>query len=102
MVLRQALRLSTSWRLARTALALRLHADTHGRLPDRLDALVPAFLPAVPTDPWTGRPLRYVAGPPARVWSVGPDRVDDEGKPSDDPDDAGSHGDGSSSSICPR
>lgn len=93
MVLRQALRLSTSWRLARTALALRLHVDVHGRLPDRLEALVPAFLPAVPRDPWTGRPLRYVAGPPARVWSVGPDRVDDEGKPSDDPDDAGSHGD---------
>ncbi len=93
MVLRQALRLSTSWRLARTALALRLHADVHGRFPDRLDALVPAFLPAVSTDPWTGRPLRYAAGSPARVWSVGPNRVDDEGAPSDDPDDAGSHGD---------
>lgn len=92
-VLRQAARVQTSWRLARTALALRLHADVHGRFPDRLEALVPAFLPAVPRDPWTGRPLRYVAVPPARVWSVGPDRVDDEGKPSDDPDDAGSHGD---------
>lgn len=92
-VLRQVVRVQTSWRLARTALALRLHADVHGRLPDRLDALVPAFLPVVPRDPWTGRPLRYVAGPPARVWSVGPDRVDDEGKPSDDPDDAESHGD---------
>jgi hypothetical protein len=40
-------------------------------------------------DPWDGRPLRYDAGPPARVWSVGRDGRDDGGAPpAKDADDA--------------
>lgn len=58
------------WRLA--------HSDS---LPGSLDDLVPSFLPAVPTDPFDGKPLRYK--PLAQgyvIYSVGMDREDDGGK----------------------
>ena len=31
----------------------------HGRLPDALEELVPAYFDALPLDPWSGRPFRY-------------------------------------------
>lgn len=72
-----------SRRLAATALALRLYEVTEGTLPERLEALVPAYLDAVPIDPMSpeGAPLGYVhdAVQP-RVYSVGEDERDDGGK----------------------
>ena len=38
-------------------LAERLYAADHGILPTTLEALVPDYLPAVPVDPFTGRPM---------------------------------------------
>jgi hypothetical protein len=66
---------------ALTAIALELFRRREGRYPDRLDQLVPRFLPAVPIDPMDGQPLRYTlrAGQPL-LYSVGHDRVDDGGK----------------------
>ncbi len=70
-------------RLAAVAVAARLYAADHaGRLPATLDALVPAYLPAVPTDAMDGRPLRFAANPP-RAYSVGDDGTDDGGVPVD-------------------
>lgn len=48
--------------LAATALALRLYEADHGRLPDKLTALVPDYLPALPKDPFDpkGGPIRYM------------------------------------------
>jgi hypothetical protein len=77
-------------RLAATCLAVRLYATDHqGALPERLDDLVPAYLPAVPLDPVAtgGVPIRYVnsradAKDP-RVYSVGADGTDDGGKEPD-------------------
>ena len=45
--------------LAATAVALRRCRLDRGSYPTNLDALVPAFLPAVPVDPFTGRPPEY-------------------------------------------
>lgn len=39
--------------------ALERHRLTHGRYPENLDALVPAFLPTVPTGIFDGQPLHY-------------------------------------------
>jgi hypothetical protein len=60
--------------------AITLYQKQHGAPPERLDALVPEFLPEVPADPFDGKPLRYartVSG--WKIWSVGFDLKDDGG-----------------------
>ncbi len=47
--------------LGDTALAIERHRIQTGRAPATLADLVPAYLPAVPVDPWTGKPFRYEA-----------------------------------------
>jgi hypothetical protein len=67
-------------RCAAAALAAERHRLAEGRWPDRLDALVPRYLAAVPADPFDGQPIRLrrlVGG--LVVYSVGPDRIDDGG-----------------------
>ncbi len=64
-----------------TAAAL-YQADT-GHAPATLEALVPAYLPAPPIDPFDAEshPLHYrLDGGEATVWSVGENGVDDGGK----------------------
>lgn len=69
-------------RLAATALAIRLFQIDHGRRPERLDELVPDYLPTVPIDPF-----RSDAGPigyrlekgRSRLYSIGDDGKDDGG-----------------------
>jgi hypothetical protein len=73
-------------RVARVALAVAAHVAEKGAAPASLDDLVPAYLDRVPTDPWDGEPLRYAAGTPVRVWSVGRDGKDDGGVPFPDLD----------------
>ena len=65
-----------------TGIALELYKREHGRYPDSLDALVPVYLPTVPPDRFTGTPIYYaiIDGQP-RLWSVGVDRNNDNGKP---------------------
>ena len=68
-------------RVAITALAVERYRRAHGgAAPDSLDALVPAFMPAVPMDPFSGKPLVYkreAAG--YLLYSVDTNRVDDGG-----------------------
>lgn len=55
-------------------------SEHHGQLPPNLDALVPAFLPAVPADLFAGGgvPIKYVpAATQPFVYSVGENGVDD-------------------------
>lgn len=65
------------WRLylesCRLTLALRGYRDQHGRWPERLEALVPEWLEAVPEDPFApGTPLRYACtGESWQFWSSG-------------------------------
>jgi len=49
--------------LLRTALAVRLFEARNGRTPASLEDPVPAFLPALPRDPFTGKPPEYQAQP---------------------------------------
>jgi hypothetical protein len=49
-------------------------------LPDNLEALVPAFLPAVPSDPFDGKPLGFCPhGASYAVYSIGSGCKDDGG-----------------------
>jgi len=43
----------------RLVLALRLYRDRHGGWPERLEALIPEWLPEIPQDPHTGKPFAY-------------------------------------------
>lgn len=64
-----------------TGLAVLEYRVQQGQLPGSLAALVPQYLPAVPTDSYTGQPLKYlVDGATFRVYSVGPNRQDDGGR----------------------
>ena len=49
-------------RVLRTGLAVELFWRKYGRLPQKLDELVPEFLPAVPVSPFTGKPLQIEVG----------------------------------------
>jgi hypothetical protein len=65
---------------AQTAIAVERYRLANGRLPNQLRDLTPTFLPAVPADPFDGKPLRYK--PLAKgyvVYSVGEDREDNGG-----------------------
>jgi hypothetical protein len=62
-------------------LAVELYRRRGGTLPESLKALVPEFLPEVPTDPFDGKPLRYVVSDgDYAVYSVGADGKDDGGQ----------------------
>ena len=65
---------------AQIALALTRHRLKTGAYPVTLDALMPLWLPAIPTDPFDGQPMRYrLDGRDAIIYSVGPDKQDDGG-----------------------
>jgi hypothetical protein len=66
--------------LATLAVALAGHRAEHGAYPDRLHALVPAWLPSVPIDRFNDEPLHYRKTADGYVlYSVGPDLKDDRG-----------------------
>jgi hypothetical protein len=70
--------------LARAALALMAYRAKTGAYPDKLDALVPEYLPRVPLDPFSGRPLRLKRdGTGVVIYSVGRDLADDGGRPAE-------------------
>jgi hypothetical protein len=73
-------------RLLETQLALHAYNLDHGRYPASLAELAPTYLASVPLDPFTkGAPLKYrVAGDSYVLYSVGPDTIDDGGKPIQD------------------
>jgi hypothetical protein len=67
-------------RMAALCLAIRLYRIDHaGEFPDRLDQLVPDYLPLVPVDPLAsdGRPLAYRRSPEPIIYSVGADGAND-------------------------
>jgi hypothetical protein len=67
-------------RCAVAALAAERYRLAEGHWPESLDALVPRYLAAVPTDPFDGQPLRLKRSEDGLViYSVGADRKDDGG-----------------------
>ena len=74
---------------ADAAIAIERYRRKHGKLPEKLDELVPEFLPQVPVDPFDGQPLRYLIDEEGcRIYSIGEDDTDDggEGDLAGDPD----------------
>ena len=68
-------------RLLTAELAVRCYQSEQGRLPSRLEQLVPKYLQQVPSDPFSGRPLIYHPhGANWLLYCVGEDGVDDGGK----------------------
>lgn len=63
------------------AIALKRYSLRNGKLPDRLSALVPEFVAAVPTDYLDGQPIKYRLNPNGSfiLYSVGEDGKDDGG-----------------------
>ena len=68
-------------RVAITALAVEQYRRAHsGTVPESLTALVPTYLKSVPTDPFSGHPIRYLqARDTYKVYSVGENRQDENG-----------------------
>jgi hypothetical protein len=64
-----------------TACAVERYRMAHGRLPATLEDLVPAFLPSVPTDPLTGKPLCYKPSESRSylIYGTGWDQTDNAG-----------------------
>jgi len=64
-----------------TALALQRHHLAQGDYPPSLSDLVPAFLPAVPADPFDGKPLRFhrLNSQGYLLHAIGPDGMDNQG-----------------------
>jgi len=83
--------------ILRAEIALYRYHAAHGRYPDSLAQLVPAYLPSVPDDPFGGGPgipLRYHSagdGRSFRLYSLGAGRQDQGGRftPDGDEDDPG-------------
>jgi hypothetical protein len=71
----------TDRRMAATALAIRLYQMNHaGQIPQRLDQLIPDYLPSVPADAMasSGHPIGYLPRPHHPVlYSVGLNGIDD-------------------------
>ena len=69
-------------RAAMVALAVERYRLTHSqRLPTSPDELVPQILSTLPVDPFDGEPIRYKRlAKGFVVYSIGGDRVDDDGK----------------------
>jgi len=72
---------SVQWHSATlAALAIEMYRRDHGKLPASLQALVPRYLPGLPIDVYDGGPMAYrVTAHGPLLYSVGPDRVDDDG-----------------------
>lgn len=81
-VLRTEARSVANLRLMQTAVALEQNrSENGGRFPDTLASLSPNFLPAIPTDPFDGKPLRYrKKGSGYQLYSIGKNMQDDGGK----------------------
>jgi hypothetical protein len=76
-------RARTQLDLARTALAVERYRLAKGRLPERLEELVPAFLERVPVDPWNGgNALSYRIKENGEfvVYSFGNNKIDQKGQ----------------------
>ncbi|CAN5524519.1 hypothetical protein BH09PLA1_BH09PLA1_34280 [soil metagenome] len=82
-ILETQFRIKCDRRLAALALAIRWYQCDHdGKLPTKLDELVPKYLPSVPLDPFAPAGRAFVYAPDAghpMIYSVGVDGVDDGG-----------------------
>lgn len=79
-------------RLTVVALQLAAFKAEHGAYPVSLAELVPAYLPQIPVDSFSDKPLNYViAAGHCTLYSVGPNMKDDGGSMADNSDDIVAH-----------
>jgi hypothetical protein len=79
------LRLRAQLRCAATAVAIERFRQATGRWPGSLADIPKDILPAVPNDPFDGKPLRYARHPDGvLVYSIGLDEEDNGGRVLDD------------------
>jgi hypothetical protein len=65
---------------ARVAIALEQFRLDTGKLPERLEELVPKYMDKVPIDPFDGKPLRYKRLEKGyTIYSVGINQIDEGG-----------------------
>jgi hypothetical protein len=82
-----AVHTETERQMTLAAIASKRYQLRHGQLPPSLDALVPEFLPTLPYDYMSAKPLGYRLKPDGTylLYSVGEDGKDDGGDPSPAP-----------------
>lgn len=76
----------TKRHIAIVVCALMRYELAHGQYPQALEALVPEYLDAIPLDPFTNLPLRYIRhedGKHFLLYGLGEDQEDDNGEPVD-------------------
>ncbi len=80
---KKSIRMEAVRRVVVTAIALKRFELKHGHLPKTLGELASEFSPAVPLDPYDGKPLRYRANGDGTflLYSIGDDGVDNGGDP---------------------
>ncbi|OHB64715.1 MAG: hypothetical protein A2Y76_06510 [Planctomycetes bacterium RBG_13_60_9] len=67
--------------LARTALAIERYRLATGKVPEKLEELVPQYIKEVPTDPFDGKPIRYKRTEPGYLlYSILEDGQDNGGR----------------------
>jgi hypothetical protein len=67
-------------RVILTGIAITRYKLHHNRYPDKLSAIKGIYLDELPTDPFTGRPLKYQRLPQGfAVYSFGGNMTDDQG-----------------------
>lgn len=65
---------------ADAAIAAELYRQRHGKWPEKLEQLVPEFLPHIPHDPFANAPQQMKVSPEGlRVYSIGNDDQDNQG-----------------------
>jgi len=75
------IRCETRIKSVRTAIAVERYRLDTGKLPERLEELVPKYMEKVPIDPYDGKPLRYKRLEKGyTIYSIGEDGKDDGGK----------------------
>jgi hypothetical protein len=79
---RKSARMQTYVDAARVACALERYRLANNTLPDTLETLVPALLPAIPADVIDGKPLRYRKNADGGyiLYSIGWNKTDDGGQ----------------------
>lgn len=62
--------------------AVESYRADRSRYPATLEELAPSYIAALPPDPWTGKPFRYVLAPDAldyTLYAIGENQIDDGG-----------------------
>jgi len=79
----KVMKIEVSRQLIVTAIALQRYQLRHGNYPPELAALVPDYLPALPSDSVDGETLRYKSNSDGTflLYSVGEDNEDNDGDP---------------------